>query len=124
MEGCGMILLLKTCALPCWSTMRGTLRPSEGFPDPDPVPLLKLFNPCGSARWLVTELDEDGDTMFGLADLGFGTELGSFSLSEIQRFACPSGLPSSAMHFRSHHPMSIWVDPRPARGSIDRPKLR
>ena len=52
----------------------------------DPVPLLKLFHPLSAATWLATELDDDGDTLFGLADLGFGTpELGSFSLSEIER---------------------------------------
>lgn len=48
------------------------------------VPLLKLFNPVGAATWLASELDADGDTLFGLADLGFGCpELGSFSLAEI-----------------------------------------
>ena len=50
----------------------------------DHIPLLKLFNPVGAATWLATELDSDDDTLFGLADLGFGCpELGSFSLSEI-----------------------------------------
>ena len=45
--------------------------------DRDHSPVLKLFNPCGAATWLISELDEDGETMFGLADLGFGTpELG------------------------------------------------
>ncbi len=97
----------------------------EGFPDPDPVPLLKLFNPCGSARWLVTELDEDGDTMFGLADLGFGTpELGSFSLSEITAVRLPFRLTIERdVHFRSHHPMSIWVDLANSLGSIEQAEI-
>ena len=44
--------------------------------------MVKLFNPLGAATWMATELDEDGDTLFGLADLGFGCpELGYFSLS-------------------------------------------
>ena len=38
----------------------------DGRPEPDPVPLLKLFNPVGSAIWLATELGEDGDALFGL----------------------------------------------------------
>jgi hypothetical protein len=54
--------------------------------EPDVAPVLKLFNPCGAATWLATELDDDDDTLFGLADLGFGCpELGSFSLCEIDR---------------------------------------
>ncbi|RSU46582.1 hypothetical protein CA221_21060 [Sphingomonas koreensis] len=36
----------------------------------DPVPALKLFNPLGAATWLATELADDDDTLFGLADLG------------------------------------------------------
>src|SRR3546814_19613001 len=51
----------------------------------DPCPVVKFFNPLGAATWLATELGRDGDTLFGLADLGFGCpELGYFSLSEIR----------------------------------------
>ena len=65
----------------------------EGRAEPDPFPVLKLFNPMGAATWLATELDADGDTLFGLADLGFGCpELGSFSLSEIASVRLPGGL--------------------------------
>src|SRR3546814_333941 len=54
-----------------------------GAVEPDFMPVAKLFSPVGAATWLATELGEDGDTLFGLADLGFGCpELGSFSLSE------------------------------------------
>ncbi|RIV79196.1 DUF2958 domain-containing protein [Pelagerythrobacter aerophilus] len=43
----------------------------------DPWPVIKLFNPAGAATWIATELHEDGDALFGLADLGFGCpELG------------------------------------------------
>jgi hypothetical protein len=47
-------------------------------------PIVKLFG--GSAcTWLISEMDpEDCDTLFGLADLVFGSpELGYLSLSEI-----------------------------------------
>lgn len=49
-------------------------------------PVLKLFNPCGAATWLITERDpEDDDILFGLCDLGFGCpELGSVRLSELE----------------------------------------
>lgn len=36
-------------------------------PDADHVPVVKFFNPLGAGVWLATELDSDGDTLFGLA---------------------------------------------------------
>src|SRR3546814_8334030 len=43
----------------------------QGLTEPDPFPVIKFFNPVGAATWLATELYADGDTLFGLADLGF-----------------------------------------------------
>ena len=37
--------------------------------DQDHAPPLKVFNPTGAATWLFSELDEDGDTLWGLADI-------------------------------------------------------
>lgn len=45
---------------------------ATGQREPDPVPVVRFFNPIGYATWLATEIDEDG-IMFGLADLGFGS---------------------------------------------------
>lgn len=92
----------------------------DGLPEPDPVPLLKWFNPCGAATWLVSELDEDGDTCFGLADLGFGCpELGSFSLCEIASVRLPFGLTIERdLHFHSAHPMSLWTRKSRELGAI------
>lgn len=60
----------------------------------DPEPVVKLFTPDGSATWLLSEVDEDGDTAFGLCDLGFGCpELGYVSLSEIASVRGGLGLP-------------------------------
>ncbi|HWU74417.1 MAG TPA: DUF2958 domain-containing protein [Sphingomonas sp.] len=89
-------------------------------PEPDPVPVLKLFNPCGAATWLATELDRDGDTLFGLADLGFGCpELGSFSLSEIASVRLPFGLGIERdLSFESIHPISTWAEWARRAGSI------
>ena len=80
-------------------------------PAPDPVPVLKLFNPLGAATWLATELYEDGDTLFGLADLGFGCpELGVFSLSEIASVRLPYGMRIERdIGFESIHPISVWA---------------
>lgn len=86
----------------------------------DPVPVVKFFNPCGPATWLATELDRDGDTAFGLADLGFGCpELGSFSLRELTSIRLPFGLTIERdLHFVSAHPISVWTDAARAAGSI------
>jgi hypothetical protein len=73
--------------------LRDRLLANGRLRDVDHVPVVKLFNPVGAATWLATELDEDGDTLFGLADLGFGCpELGSFSLLEIASVRLPFGL--------------------------------
>lgn len=88
--------------------------------DADHVPLVKLFNPVGAATWLVTELDADGDCLFGLADLGFGCpELGAFSLSELQALRLPFGLAIERdLCFRTTHPLSAWAAAARWAGSI------
>ena len=56
-------------------------------------PYLKLFNPTGSGTWLISEIEDDGDTMFGLCDLGHGSpELGYVSLKELESLKLPFGL--------------------------------
>jgi len=93
---------------------------AAGAPTPDPVPLVKLFNPCGAATWLATELDRDGDTLFGLADLGFGyPELGCFSLSEIGAVRLPFGLRIARdPGFATRFPLSVWLDAAQLTGGI------
>lgn len=88
--------------------------------EPDPVPVLKLFNPLGAATWLATELGEDGDTLFGLADLGFGCpELGYFSLCEIRAIRLPYGLWIERQPgFTTPFPLSVWAEWARRAGSI------
>lgn len=90
------------------------------LPGHDPVPLVKLFNPVGAATWLATELYEDGDTLFGLADLGFGCpELGTFSLSEIAGVRLPFGLGiEREVMFATPHRLSTWAAWSRRAGSI------
>lgn len=92
----------------------------EGRADPDPAPVVKFFNPVGATTWLVTELDNDGDTLFGLADLGFGCpELGSFSLREIAALRLPLSLRIERdLGFASLIPLSLWADAARRLGSI------
>jgi hypothetical protein len=126
MEGRSMILLPDTMRVALLvNGARHIAAQRDGLPDPDPVPLLKLFNPCGSATWLATELDEDGDTLFGLADLGFGCpELGSFSLSEIAAVRLPFDLRIERdLDFSSSHPMSLWAQTARNLGSISQAEI-
>ena len=91
-------------------------------PEPDPAPVVKFFLSCGAATWLASELDADGDTLFGLADLGFGCpELGYFSLREIANVRLPFGLIIERdLDFASSYPLPIWAEPPkvPAMRSI------
>ena len=88
--------------------------------DRDPVPVVKFFNPCGAATWLATELDADGDTLFGLADLGFGCpELGSFSLTELAGVRNRFGLGIERdLHFSTTYRLSEWAEAARRAGSI------
>ncbi len=88
--------------------------------DFDAVPVVKYFNPCGAATWLATELQDDDDTLFGLADLGFGCpELGCFSLSELASARLPFGLGIERdIHFQTGHPLSTWAGWARRTGSI------
>ena len=86
----------------------------------DPVPVVKFFNPLGAGTWLATELYGDGDTMFGLADLGFGCpEMGTFSLAEIGSVRLPFGLGIERdLDFSIPHPLSRWSEMARQTGSI------
>ena len=88
--------------------------------DPDHVPVLKLFNPCGAATWLASELYADGDTLFGLADLGFGyPEMGVFSLTEIASIRLPYGLGIERdLHFSARFGLTVYADAARIAGRI------
>jgi hypothetical protein len=79
--------------------------------DVDHVPVVKFFNPVGAATWLATELNEDGDSLFGLADLGFGSpELGTFSLLEMSSVRLPFGLGIERdLYFEGAFPISVYA---------------
>ena len=98
----------------------------HGTQEPDPLPVVKFFNPVGAATWLATELDSDGDTLFGLADLGLGSpELGSFSLSEIASVRLRFGLTIERdLHFAPRFPMSVYAEAARHMGFIAEDEAR
>jgi hypothetical protein len=76
------------------------------------MPVLKLFNPCGAATWLFTELDADGDTLYGLCDLGMQSpELGYASLTEIESVRLPFGLRIERdLHFSPNKSLAEYAE--------------
>ncbi|QEX23285.1 single-stranded DNA endonuclease [Hypericibacter adhaerens] len=84
----------------------------------DHVPVVRFFNPLGEGVWLATELDADGDTLFGLADLGY-PELGSFSLEELASIVLPFGMGIERdILFTGDFPISVWAEAAREAGSI------
>ena len=85
----------------------------------DHKPVLKLFNPVGSATWLVSEMGEDG-MMFGLADLGMGSpELGYINFHELAGYRGPFGLGIERdLGFKGTKPLSEYADEARAAGRI------
>ena len=83
-------------------------------------PVVKLFTPDGAATWLLTELDADGDTAFGLCDLGMGCpELGCVSLAEIQSVRGKLRLRVERdLYFKADKPISAYADEADRLGSI------
>ena len=86
----------------------------------DHAPVVKFFSPVGAATWLFSELDEAGDILFGLCDLGFGCpEMGSASLAEITAVTLPFGLTIERdHHFEGRFPLTVYADAARLCGGI------
>ena len=115
-----MILLTRDLRLALRVNAVNSLVAQARGEDFDPVPVAKFFSPISAATWLATELYDDDDTLFGLADLGFGCpELGVFSLSEMASVRLPFGLGIERdLSFESIHPISTWTERARRAGSI------
>ena len=99
-------------------TQRDRLLANGRDRDQDHIPVVKFFNPFGAGVWLATELDEDGDTLFGLADLGH-PELGSFSLQEMSSLRLPFGMGIERdILFTGDFLLSVWAEAARQAGSI------
>jgi hypothetical protein len=80
--------------------------------DVDHVPVVKFFNPVGAGTWLITEMEPDGDTLFGLADLGC-------SLTEFTSISLPFGLGIERdILFEGLYPLSVYAEAARQAGSI------
>jgi hypothetical protein len=88
----------------------------------DPLPVVKLFTPDAHATWLLTELDPaDGDTAFGLCDLGLCTPaLGTVRLSDLETIRGPGNLSVQRdLHFTPRFTLSEYTRRAQADGSIN-----
>lgn len=87
----------------------------------DPLPVLRLFTPDAHVTWLLAALDPaDGDTAWGLIDLGIGMpELGTVKLSDLAAIVGPLQKPVMRdLYFRASRPVSEYVRLAQIDGSI------
>tara|TARA_Y100000310_G_scaffold323819_1_gene384764 strand:+ start:46 stop:375 length:330 start_codon:yes stop_codon:yes gene_type:complete len=84
-------------------------------------PVVKFFDPSGAATWLISEIDDDGDTMFGLADLGMGyPELGYVSLAELKSVKGSFGLGIERdLYFSPDKTLDAYADAARVAGRIN-----
>ena len=59
--------------------------------DMEQMVVAKYFDPMGSWRWFLMNMDKDGDYCWGIVD-GFAVEMGSFSMRELESIQLPLGL--------------------------------
>ncbi|MBN7865803.1 DUF2958 domain-containing protein [Pseudomonas aeruginosa] len=86
----------------------------------DPLPVVRLFTPDAHVTWLLSELDPiDGDTSFGLIDLGIGLPaLGTVKLSDLAGIVGPNEQPVMRdRYFQATRPLSEYVQLAQENGS-------
>lgn len=89
--------------------------------DCDPQPVVRLFTPDAHATWLLVSLDPaDGDTAYGLIDLGIGMRaLGTVKLSDLASIVGPDKLPVMRdRYFQPARRLSEYVRLAQENGSI------
>ncbi|MEQ0819541.1 DUF2958 domain-containing protein [Pseudomonas aeruginosa] len=87
----------------------------------DPLPPVRLFTPDAHATWLLAALDPaDGDTAWGLIDLGLGLPaLGTVKLSDLAGIVGPNKQPVMRdRYFQPTRPLSEYVRLAQENGSI------
>jgi len=103
-------------------TIRARLLANGGAErETDHVPVVKFFDPCGAATWLITEMiPHEPDILFGLCDLGLECpELGTVRLSELQAIKRPYGLGIERdLNFRPRLTLSVYTEAARVLGRI------
>ncbi|CAD16316.1 probable lipoprotein [Ralstonia pseudosolanacearum GMI1000] len=87
----------------------------------DPLPVVRLFTPDAHVTWLLVSLDPaDGDTAYGLIDLGIGLpSLGTVKLSDLAGIVGPRKLPVRRdRYFQAAHLLSEYVRLAQENGAI------
>ena len=87
----------------------------------DPLPAVRLFTPDAHAIWLLAALDpDDGDTAWGLIDLGIGLPtLGTVKLSDLASIVGPRKQPVMRdRYFQAARPLSEYVRLAQENGGI------
>lgn len=87
----------------------------------DPMPVVRLFTPDAHATWLLVALDpNDGDTAYGLMDVGIGMpELGYVRLSDLSAIVGPHERPVMRdLHFQATRTLSVYARLAMDNGSI------
>ncbi|QXL85139.1 MULTISPECIES: DUF2958 domain-containing protein [Comamonadaceae] len=87
----------------------------------DPLPVVRLFTPDAHLTWLLASLDSaDGDTAYGLIDLGLGMpELGTVKLSDLASIVGPRKLPVMRdRYFQAARPLSEYARLAQENGGI------
>ena len=56
----------------------------------DPLVIARLFMPCGTGVWYVTEFDPETKNAFGFVEGLGGDEFGYFSIEEIESVTLPN----------------------------------
>jgi hypothetical protein len=99
--------------------LRTKLLANGADPDRDRKPVVKFFNPTGTGTWLFTELAADGDTLFGLCDLG-EPELGYASLAELSGLRVRFGLGIERdLHFKADKTLAEYASAARSAGRIE-----
>lgn len=82
---------IRTQLVKAWETHQKAEEAGTPIPLGEHVVYLKLFNPGGAGTWLITELCEEDNVLFGFCHIHEG-EWGYVSLAELESFRGRFGL--------------------------------
>ena len=76
--------------------------------DMEQMVVAKYFDPVGSWKWFLMNMDKDEDYCWGIVK-GFEVEMGSFTISELESIKLPFGLGIERdLHFEPMKASEVW----------------